>query len=116
MEYPILPHGRTRRLVAVFALLFLWIAPARAERDPALFQDIDKILAGLSEITGWTVRRKVPAEYISKAQLRAFIERRIREEVKPEEIRIEETALKMFGLVPENFDLKKTTIDLLSEQ
>ncbi|HUQ92132.1 MAG TPA: hypothetical protein VM120_10670, partial [Bryobacteraceae bacterium] len=34
----------------------------------------------------------------------------------PEEIRAEETALKKLGLVPKEFDLKKSTVDLLTEQ
>jgi hypothetical protein len=36
--------------------------------------------------------------------------------LKPEEIRADELSLKMFGLVPQAFDLKKSTIDLLTEQ
>ncbi len=36
--------------------------------------------------------------------------------VKPEEIRAEELTLKMFGFVPQDFDLKKNTLDLLTEQ
>jgi hypothetical protein len=116
MKLFILPHARLRTLAIAVAVLLLWTAPARAERNADLFRDIDGIMSGLSEITGWKVRRKVPAEFISKGELRAFLERRIREEVKPEDIRIEELALKLFGLVPESFDLRKTTIDLLSEQ
>ena len=36
--------------------------------------------------------------------------------MKPAELRTEELTLKKFGFVPQDFDLKKTTIDLLTEQ
>src|SRR5581483_3847426 len=53
---------------------------------------------------------------ISKKQLRRFLGKRIKKTLKPGEIRADELALKMFGLVPPNFDLRKSTIDLLTEQ
>jgi hypothetical protein len=96
----------------------LLCASSAGAQEKALLDapDIDRILKGLSEITGWSVRRRVPAEFISKDQLRGFVEQRIREEVKPKDIYIEELTLKMFGLAPRDFDLRKTTIDLVSEQ
>src|SRR5262249_49794592 len=41
---------------------------------------------------------------------------RIKEAVKPEDIRAEEIALKKLGLAPADFDLRKMTVDLLTEQ
>jgi hypothetical protein len=58
----------------------------------------------------------VQYDTIDKTHLKQFLEDRIREEVKPEEIRSEELALKKFGFVPQDFDLKKTTVDLMTEQ
>ncbi len=92
--------------------MFLWLLPG----TPFSAGDIGGILKDLSEITGWSVRRSVPAEFIGKDRLREFVERRIREEVRPKDIRIEELTLRMFGLVPDDFDLRKTTIELVSEQ
>jgi hypothetical protein len=40
----------------------------------------------------------------------------VKEEVKPEELRADELALKKFGFVPQDFDLLKSTVDLLTEQ
>ena len=45
-----------------------------------------------------------------------FLGKRIKKSLRPDEIRADELALKMFGLVPQNFDLKKSTVDLLAEQ
>ncbi len=53
---------------------------------------------------------------MTKRQLRQFLNKRIKKTLKPDEIRADELSLKMFGLVPQNFDLKKSTIDLLTEQ
>ena len=40
----------------------------------------------------------------------------IKEATRPSELRAEELTLKKFGFVPQNFDLRKNTIDLLTEQ
>lgn len=86
-------------------------------QSPApLFRQIETILAELAEITGLPPRKPVQYDLISRARLREFLEERIREEIKPEEIRAEELTLKKFGFVPRDFDLKKTMVDLLTEQ
>ncbi len=53
---------------------------------------------------------------MSKRQLRQFLSKRIKKTVKPEEIYADELSLKMFGLVPQDFDLRKSTVELLTEQ
>ncbi len=109
------------KCVCLLLGLSLAVAQSGATEEPTqesriLFEQVDPILQGLSEITGWKIKRKVPADYISRAQLRAFIQRRVKEVLKPEEIRLEALALKMFGLVPDDFDLEKTMVDLMTEQ
>lgn len=106
------------KLAALAVAIVLWVSPgtAQTENSRRLFTQIDPILKGLSEITGWKVKRKVPAEYISKAKLKEFIERRIKEAVKPEEVRVESLTLKMFGFLPDDYDLKAAIIALMTEQ
>lgn len=58
----------------------------------------------------------MPYGRMSKNQLRRFLTKRIKKTLKPEEIYADELALKMFGLVPQEFNLRKSTIDLLTEQ
>lgn len=96
-------------------IVLLWVAAWAGPADP-VFNDINEIAAVLSRITGWKMTRQVPADIIRKDQLRSFLEHRVKEVVSPEELRIEEITLKMFGLVPQDFDMAKTTVDLLSEQ
>ncbi|MBV9295318.1 MAG: hypothetical protein JO145_07060 [Acidobacteriaceae bacterium] len=109
----------SRRLVSAFiallALFALVAARPRANVDP-VFAQIDSIVKSLSEITGLPEKHTVPYGRMSKRQLRQFLSKRIKKTLMPEEIRADELALKMFGLVPQDFDLKKSTIDLLTEQ
>ncbi len=106
-----------KRLLVIL-LLLANLAGAR-QKPPVqdeLFGEIDSILADLGKITGWKAKRKVPADYISRDKLRKFVEGRLREEVKDNDVHIEEQILQMFGLVPKQFDLRKSTVDLVTEQ
>ena len=82
----------------------------------ASFAQIDSIVKSLAEITGLTEKHAVPYGRMTKRQLRQFLNKRMKKTLKPDEIRADELSLKMFGLVPQDFDLKKSTIDLLTEQ
>ena len=105
-----------KRLAALFALFVIPLLAGDSKPPDDLFKDIDKTMATLEQITGWKAKHKVQAEWISREKLRKFVESRLKDEVKPEEIRIEQLTLRMFGLIPEGFDLRKTTIDLVTEQ
>lgn len=78
--------------------------------------EINVVLGELSSITGFRVHRQLPFELITRDQVNQYLKEQIRESVKPDEIRAEEVTLKKFGFAPADFDLKKTTIDLLTEQ
>jgi len=97
-----------RRLI----LLALWASAALAQPQSKLFEQVGPILAGLSQITGWKVERKVPAEILHQADFK----RMMQEHSSPKQARAEELTLKMFGLVPPDFNLMGETVDLLSEQ
>ena len=108
-----------RRLLTCALLVALWIAAPATAQAPAkgdLFSQIDGIVSELGEISGLQPRGKIRYDQISREHMKDFLERRIREEVKPREIETEEAVLKKLGFAPPDFDLKKTTIDLLAEQ
>jgi hypothetical protein len=108
---------RRTQLIAALCAAVLLLASARRKTsgDPA-FAQIDSIVKSLSEITGLAEKHPVAYGRMTKRQLRQFLNKRIKKTLKPEEIRADEISLKMFGLVPQDFDLKKSTIDLLTEQ
>jgi hypothetical protein len=87
----------------------------RAAQWP-LFSEISMIEDGLSEITGLRFTRRVPYATINKEQLRRYLEHRIKESIKPADMRAEELTLRMLGLIPTDFDLRQNTVDLLTEQ
>ncbi len=72
--------------------------------------------ATLSEITGWDVKKKVPSEILSRNLFKRYVETHTQGRSQTKEIHAEEIALKMFGLVPQDFNLAQSTVDLLGEQ
>lgn len=90
-------------------------APAQAP-PPELFTRIDAIVKELEAVTGLHLKHRVPSSFITKAKVKDFLSQRVKEVAKPADIRAEELTLKKFGLAPPDFDLAKTTIDLLTEQ
>ena len=101
-----------KRLI-LFIAAWVSIAPAPAQE---LFAHIATIKEGLSAITGLAFTRDVPYASITKDQLHKYLEKRLRDTMKPEDVRAEELTLKMLGLVPKDFDLRKNTLELLTEQ
>jgi hypothetical protein len=103
-------------LLLVPTLLLLFYSRVAFATSDAVFQQIDSIVKTLSDITGLEEKHAVPYGRMSQPELRKFLAHRIRKTIKPKEIYADELTLKLFGLVPANFDLKKSTIDLLTEQ
>jgi len=110
------------RVKALLLALLLGAAPAAAQSgvDVAqareIFSEIGGILQDLHEITGYRIKHRVPAEIITRDKVKEFLQQRMKEATSPEEIRVEELTLRKFGLVPQDFDLAKNTVDLLTEQ
>ena len=93
-------------------------APAltQAPASLAIFSEVDDMLRTLSDITGWKVQRTVPAEVLSKDNFRKMVEEGVKDAETSKETRAAEIALKMFGLVPQDFNLARESGDLLAEQ
>jgi hypothetical protein len=83
--------------------------------DP-VFNQINSIVKTLADISGLNEKHDVPYGRMSQPQLRKFLAHRIKKTLKPKEIYADELTLKLFGLVPQDFDLRKSTVDLLTEQ
>src|SRR5579859_60005 len=109
-----LAQGHRRKWAA---LLLFFVGLAWAQQDSrAIFEEIGKDLGELTEITGLQMQHKVPFDLITKDQVNQFLKDRVHEVTTPEDLRIEELGLKKFGFVPQDFDLAKSTVDLLTEQ
>lgn len=93
--------------------LFLYLAAAAAFGSSP---QIPEILRQLSAITGLDIKKAVVQHTMQRSELQAYFEKRIKEVTKPEEIELEELALKKLGFLPPDYDLKKSTIELMAEQ
>jgi hypothetical protein len=108
------PAGTPTKIVALITLsAVLLLAAATNVPTP---QAIESAMLELALISGFSIRHPVVFEPITRDQVNQFLQQRIKESVKPEEIRAEELTLKKLGFVPKDFDLKKTTLALLTEQ
>jgi hypothetical protein len=107
------------RLSTFAAAVLAFAAPALAQSDPRareLCGQANSIAQELTRISGLPLKHSVPCDFISKDKINEFLQQRVKEVTNPEEIRAEELTLKKFGLVPQDFDLAKNTVDLLTEQ
>jgi len=103
----------------LLTLLGAAIALAQDSKDSGaakLCAEIPPLAEQLTKISGMPLRHPVPCDFISKDKIAEFLNKRVKEVAKPEEVRAEELTLKKFGLVPADFDLAKSTVDLLTEQ
>lgn len=107
------------QLKHALAALLLAAGAASAQKDPRaqkLCGEANTIAVELTKISGMKLHRPVPCDFITKEKINDFLKKRVKEVAKPEEIRAEELTLKKFGLVPQDFDLAKNTIELMTEQ
>jgi hypothetical protein len=98
--------------------LFACLVAAQAQQDDRrqIFREIETSLHVLKEITGLEARKRIQYDLISRDKVNQFLKDRVKEAIKPEELRAEELTLKKFGFVPQEFELAKSTVDLLTEQ
>ncbi len=96
-------------------LLLVFVAIASAGEAPDR-KAIDAAMTDLAEVTGFQIKTPLEFQLITRDQVKTFLADKMKSGVKPEEVRAEELTLKMFGFVPQDFDLKKSTLDLLTEQ
>jgi hypothetical protein len=91
----------------------------QAQADPrakALCGEANRIAQELTTISGMKLLHAVPCDFISKENIGEFLKKRVKESIKPEDLRAEELTLKKFGLVPPEFNLAESTVELLTEQ
>jgi hypothetical protein len=96
----------------LLTLLLAWSSLPAAD----VFAEIDRYAAELTRITGLRLRKKVDSAVIGRDKVSDFLKTRIKEVASPDQVRAEELALKKFGLVPPDFDLAQSTVELFTEQ
>ncbi len=97
-------------------VLALAAAPACAQSDDAARRLTLELAPRVERATGLTFRREPRVAVRSRDQLRAYLERKVRQEYPPAELRAQERVYKAFGLVPDTTDLLQLQLDVLQEQ
>ena len=95
--------------------------PVRAADDEttaasSVFQQIESMLEELGDIMGFGPNGPIEHKTISKASFRKLYASRMKQNLKPKELEREQLFLRLFGLIPDDFNYEKTVLDLLSEQ
>jgi hypothetical protein len=118
LRHELLCSRKTALLISTLLLLGCAAVCTAQPTPPAteLCGEVPTIARELTRISGLRLRRPVPCEFITKEKIGEFLKKKLKESASPEEIRAEELALKKFGLVPQDFDLARSTVDLLTEQ
>jgi hypothetical protein len=99
--------------------LLLLIAACDRRRGTGEGQYVDRVeqaIPQIEKVTGLKYKSHPKLELRSKEQVRAFLLRKTEEETPAEQLRAEEVAYKLFGLIPDTLDLRKFLLELLTEQ
>lgn len=86
------------------------------ERSQALLEKADAIAVQVSRLRGLARKRPIRRGVMQKHEIEQRLLARIDQEYTPEELAIEELAMKRLGLIPADIDYKKLVVDLLTDQ
>lgn len=107
---------QSRRVALALASAIFMLALPLPAADPNLLQRVDQYLAEASQLTGFKIKRKVPAAFLTSQQLEKYLSGKMKSEVDQRKLRAEELVLQRFGFAPPGFRLGETTLALLNEQ
>jgi len=101
------------------ALLLLLVAGCDRRRnvgEGAYAERVADAIPQIEKATGLKFKTAPKLETRSRAQVREFLVKRFDEDTPAEQLKAEETAYKLFGLIPDTLDLRKFLLELLTEQ
>ena len=110
----------SRRRLALIALGALTITSAACRKNPAgdgpYASEVAQAVPRIEKATGLQFKRPPRLELRSREQVRDFLLKQFDESTPAAEIKGEEAAYKLFGLIPDSMDLRKFLIAVLTEQ
>ncbi len=89
------------------------ITPEQAQE---LFRSVDDILNFASKDTKLPIKNPVKRELAGREQVRKFVLTHMQEDKDAQRLQRSEASMKKFGLLPQDFDLRKFLLDLLEDQ
>ena len=106
-------------LLAVLCIGGGWACGERAravQSDAALLDLVHQLETQAERITGLKFKHPVVVRLRTRAQVRDYVTRKFDQSLPPRELAGTEAAYKLFGLIPDSLDLRRTMIALLTEQ
>jgi len=112
------------RWLAALPVAMLWGAGGsgcqeranRVQTEAALRQTVEKMVPGVERATGLKFRRHPAVLRRNRSQVRDYVARKFDEELPPGELAGAQAAYRLFGLIPDTFDLRRVLVNLLTEQ
>lgn len=109
------------RRVAALGLLGLLLSSCRGEapqtsRAGRLDRLVDSLQTPVERATGLKFRERPRVAVRSRRQVRAYLVRKLDEQLPPPKLRGLETTYKLFGLLPDTLQLRALLLDLYTEQ
>jgi len=116
--------GMKWRWLAALPVAMLWGAGGsgcqeranRVQTEAALRQTVEKMVPGVERATGLKFRRHPAVLRRNRSQVRDYVARKFDEELPPGELAGAQAAYRLFGLIPDTFDLRRVLVNLLTEQ
>src|SRR6266571_1619024 len=128
------PRGRSRRREGdrVAGLRRWWLAAAvpvtlsgnraceqraqQVQSEAQLRQAVQQMMPAVERATGLTFKRRPVVLRRSRAQVRDYVIHKFDDDLPPAELAGAQAAYRLFGLIPDSLDLRRTMTDLLTEQ
>jgi hypothetical protein len=89
------------------------ITPEQAQE---IFRSVDEILSFVSKDSGLAIKSPVKRELAGREQVRKYVQTHMQEDKDAQRLERSEASMKKFGLLPQEFDLRKLLLDLLEDQ
>ena len=104
----------------LFALLPLSLVTAcdrgPGDTDEALARHVSRVVPRVEEAVGLAFKTPPKVEARSREQVREFLEKEFSEQQPAEQVKGEEAAAKVLGLIPQSMNLQAFLLELLTEQ
>jgi hypothetical protein len=111
--------GRLSRLAAAIVVVLNLGCRERAQAvqgEAELKDMVHRMMPVVSQATGLQFKREPLVLRRSRAQVRDYVIHKFDEDLPPAELAGLQSALRLFGLIPDSLELRPTMIDLLTEQ
>ena len=90
--------------------------PITKQQEKELFHSVNQILQFASDDTGLPIRHPVKRKLITRREVTAYVEDRMKEDKDTQRLERSQAVLVKFGLLPPNYDLHREYLRLLQEQ